>query len=218
AMYGSASPAPGAGASAGLRAEIERASRDAHAAIGALAAVDFDRAPAGGAVYPSSLLGRRMFDAATVLRSGLGTEVVHVDSGADWDDHDQMGPASGALAGRLADLAQALAAFRTDLGPAAFARTTVAVFGEFGRRVDQNASGGTDHGRGGAVLVLGGGVRGGSVLGAWPGLTAAALDDGALAVTTDLRSILGELLAASFGAASVAPAFPGHVQERVGLV
>ncbi|MEO1699271.1 MAG: DUF1501 domain-containing protein [Planctomycetota bacterium] len=217
-MLGGAFGAPGSGSGTGLQAEVERASRDAHAAIGALGAVDFDRTPAGGAAYPGSLLGRRMFDAATVLRSGLGTEVVYVDSGADWDDHDQMGPVTGGLAARLADLGQALAAFRTDLGPAAFARTTVAVFGEFGRRVDQNASGGTDHGRGGAVLVLGGGVRGGSVLGAWPGLAPAELDDGALAVTTDLRSILGELLAVSFGAASVAPAFPGHVPARVGLV
>ncbi|WP_145203285.1 DUF1501 domain-containing protein [Planctomycetes bacterium Poly30] len=145
----------------------------------------------------------------------IGTEVIHIEHG-DWDDHDDMGPTSGDLAARLSDLGRSLAAFRTDLAQDLH-RTTLLVYSEFGRRVDENGSRGTDHGRGGVAFALGGTVQGGRVLANWPGLSPASLDDGALAVTTDLRDVFGEVLERRLGANSAGVAFPGHAYAPVGL-
>lgn len=178
--------------------------------------IDFDRSPSAAAVYPSTQLGRRLFDAATLVRSGVGVDVIHIDHG-DWDDHDDMGPLGGDLAARLDDLGRAIAAFRTDLG-GALARTTLLVHSEFGRRVDQNGSGGTDHGRGGLAMVLGGGVQGGRVIADWPGLAPGSLDDGALAVTTDLRDVMAEILRLRLGIWNIGGVFPGLAPRAVGAV
>ena len=91
-------------------------------------------------------------------------------------------------------LGQGLAAFHRDLGPA-MATTTVVVMTEFGRRLRENASFGTDHGRGGAMFVMGGGVKGGRVLGRWPGLKGEALEGpGDLPVLNNYRNVLTPIL------------------------
>src|SRR4051794_21073696 len=97
------------------------------------------------------------------------------------------------MADLVSRLGKGLAAFAQDLGPL-LATTTIVTMSEFGRRVTQNGSGGLDHGHGSAMLVLGGGIRGGRVYGRWPGLGPKQLDDGDLAVTTDYRDVLGELV------------------------
>ena len=79
---------------------------------------------------------------------------------------------------------------------------------EFGRRVEENGSG-TDHGHGNAMLLFGAGVRGGKVHGSWPGLSSGKLIDGDLAVTTDYRGVLTEVIAARFPEVSTAGVFPG---------
>jgi uncharacterized protein (DUF1501 family) len=117
----------------------------------------------------------------------------------------------------LRDLAAALAAFAADLGPA-FARVTVVTISEFGRRVGQNGSGGLDHGYGNAMFVLGGAVKGGKVYGRWPGLAPARLVDGDLAVTTDYRAVIAEILRARCGVTDTASVFPGVAPSRLGLV
>jgi uncharacterized protein (DUF1501 family) len=109
-----------------------------------------------------------------------------------------------------------VAAFAAELGDG-LGRVTLVTLTEFGRRAAENGSGGTDHGLGSAVLVLGGGVRGGRVLGHWPGLDAHRLVDGDLAATTDHRSILAEVLTDRLGVADTGTVFPGFTPRHVGL-
>jgi uncharacterized protein (DUF1501 family) len=110
-----------------------------------------------------------------------------------WDTHANQGTATGQLANRLAPVGQGLDALARGLGPA-FADTTVLVMSEFGRTVRQNGNGGTDHGHGNALWLLGGRVAGGKVHGEWPGLEDRALHEGRdLAVTTDFRRVIAEV-------------------------
>lgn len=180
-------------------------------------AIDFTRAPSGGAVYPSSSFGEGLYETATLIKAGTSVEAVEVDYGG-WDDHSHEGPVGGFFAGRIHDLANGLSAFLTDLGPDA-ERTTVVVMSEFGRRVDENGAGGCDHGRGGAVMVLGGShVNGGVVHRLWPGLQSQNLDDGALPVSIDIRHVMAEILTERMGTADLAAALPGFSPTPLGLV
>lgn len=107
-----------------------------------------------------------------------------------WDTHANQGGSRGQLANRLQPLGNGLATLARDLGPA-FADTVIVVMSEFGRTVGQNGNGGTDHGHGNVMWLLGGPVAGGKVHGRWPGLESAALYEGRdLAVTTDFREVL----------------------------
>jgi uncharacterized protein (DUF1501 family) len=115
----------------------------------------------------------------------------------------------------LTEMSQALAAFATDLG-AKLGDVTILTLTEFGRRVEENGSTGTDHGHGQAVLMLGGGVDGGKVHGTWPGLAEPDLVDGDLAGTTDYRSLLAEALEKRCGASALSTVFPNLPTERVG--
>ena len=90
-----------------------------------------------------------------------------------WDTHVNQGSAQGQLAARLDDFAQSIAALVTDLGER-MADTVVLTMSEFGRAVTENGNRGTDHGHGNAMMVIGGGVRGGKVYGRWPGLAPAS--------------------------------------------
>jgi len=111
-----------------------------------------------------------------------------------WDTHVNQGNHAGQLANRLRPLGDGLTAFARDLGPD-LSDTVVVVISEFGRTVRENGSGGTDHGHGNAIWVLGGAVRGGAVYGNWPGLAPAQLyQERDLAVTTDYRAVLATLL------------------------
>jgi len=94
----------------------------------------------------------------------------------------------------------------------------VVTLSEFGRRVAENGSGGTDHGHGNAVFLLGGGVRGGQVYGRWPGLDPGTLTDGDLAGTTDYRLLLGEILQKRCGVGSLSTVFPGLRGDALGVL
>jgi uncharacterized protein (DUF1501 family) len=112
-----------------------------------------------------------------------------------WDTHVNQGGARGQLATRLAALAGGLAALVDGLDDA-LAETLILVVSEFGRTVRQNGTQGTDHGHGNVIWAIGGRVRGGQVLGAWPGLAPSALHEGRdLAVTTDFRQVIAVALA-----------------------
>jgi uncharacterized protein (DUF1501 family) len=91
------------------------------------------------------------------------------------------------------------------------------VVSEFGRRVGENGSHGTDHGRGGVLLAMGGGIRGGRVHGRWPGLADDQLDEGDVRVTTDTRDVLAEVLVRRAGTADVGAVFPGYQPRFVGV-
>jgi uncharacterized protein (DUF1501 family) len=84
---------------------------------------------------------------------------------------------------------------------------------EFGRRAAQNASLGTDHGSGGLMLLLGGGVAGGQVYTLWPGLRPSQLRDGDLDVTIDYRAVLSELLVKRLGNGRADAVFPGFAPQ-----
>lgn len=110
-----------------------------------------------------------------------------------WDTHINQGSGTGQLANRLTPLAEGLATLAAELGPA-FNDTVIVVMSEFGRTFRENGNGGTDHGHGNAMWLLGGNVRGRRIYGEWPGLTTAALNEGRdLAVTTDFRAVLALL-------------------------
>lgn len=169
--------------------------------------------PSHGATYPGNDLGRALAQVARVVRSGVGTEVVTVDHG-DWDMHTDVGNLEwGAMKRNASEVAGALAAFFTDLGPLGDT-VTVVCLSEFGRRVVENANWGLDHGYGTVMLLLGAGVRGG-YHGRWPGLSAGPDSD--LLVTTDYRSVLAEVVRARF-ATSTASVFPGFTPSRVGAM
>jgi uncharacterized protein (DUF1501 family) len=173
--------------------------------------------PENGAVYPDSDLGNALRDVARLIKAGVGLEVASIDYG-DWDMHAGMGDVDeGWMTDHLGELAGALAAFSTDLG-AGMADVTLVTLTEFGRRAEENGSGGTDHGYGQVVFLLGGGVKGGQVHGTWPSLAPGALVDGDLAATTDYRAILAEILEKRCGAGSVTDVFPGVGAERVGAL
>ncbi len=128
-----------------------------------------------------------------------------------WDTHVRQGNTDGQLAKRLGYLADALTGLTAGLGEA-YKNTVILVISEFGRTVHENGNGGTDHGHGNVLWVLGRPVRGGKVYGAWPGLTADRLYQGRdLAVTTDYRSVVGAALYAHLGLdeASLAKVLPG---------
>ena len=169
--------------------------------------------PGNGAAYPDTELGRALSDVARLIKSDVGLQVAAVDYG-DWDMHAGMGDADGGwMHDHLRELSLSLAAFARDLG-SRIGDVTLVTLTEFGRRVEENGSGGTDHGYGQVVFALGGGVRGGLVHGAWPGLAADALIDGDLHATTDYRTILAEALEKRCRAGSVGEVLPGAPSVR----
>ncbi len=91
------------------------------------------------------------------------------------------------------------------------ADTVVLTMSEFGRAVRENGNRGTDHGHGNAMMIVGGGVRGGQVYGKWPGLAASRRYEGRdLAVTTDFRDVFGEVVVRHLGLGNAQPVFPGY--------
>lgn len=170
--------------------------------------------PANGAAYSDDDLGRALADTARTIRADIGAQVISVDHDGGWDMHANLGTLGwGAMLDAAAALATSLAAFFTDLGPLAD-KVTVVTISEFGRRVRENANYGLDHGHGNVMFLLGAGVRGG-YHGTWPGLVDSL--DADLAVTTDYRSVLAELVTKRLGR-SVATVFPGFSPEVVGAV
>jgi uncharacterized protein (DUF1501 family) len=90
---------------------------------------------------------------------------------------------------------------------------------EFGRRLKSNDSGGTDHGHGNVMMVLGGNIKGGRIHGKWPGLKNDALDMGAdLAITTDYRDVLADVMSSHMKYANADRLFPELKRQSVGLI
>jgi uncharacterized protein (DUF1501 family) len=174
--------------------------------------------PDGGATYPNSAFGKNLAEIARMIKAGRGVEVAALDLG-NWDMHYNMGLSNnpnGWMSRQVRDLAEGLAAFRTDLG-AHFQNTLVVTMTEFGRRVGENSTQGVDHGHGQAMFFLGGGIHGRKVHGRWPGLDKAALDQGDLAIATDYRHPLAEVVTRRLNNPRVADVFPGFTPAPVGL-
>ena len=87
----------------------------------------------------------------------------------------------------------------------------VLTMSEFGRTVNENGTGGTDHGHANCMLVMGGPVKGGKIYGDWPGLAREQLYEGRdLAVTTDFRDVFGEIVTRHLGVTDARGIFPGY--------
>lgn len=160
-------------------------------------------APENGASYPTTAFGGYLRILAGLIKSPLGVEAATVDIGG-WDTHRNQ---VADLATLFDELGKALDAFVTDLG-SQMSRVSIVTMTEFGRRLTQNASGGTDHGRASAMFALGGGVVGKQVVADWPGLADSALDQGDLRVTLDYRRVLAEWLTKRGGVSDIASVFP----------
>jgi len=164
--------------------------------------------PANGAEYGTAPIARRLQDVARLIRSGVGLQVAVTDMGG-WDTHVGEGAEKGQLASRLAELGAALASFARDLGPR-WADTRVVVMTEFGRTARENGNRGTDHGTASVMLVLGGGIRGGHVVGGYRGLARSELfEERDLAIGTDVRTVLWEATRAQLGVRDSSTVFPG---------
>jgi uncharacterized protein (DUF1501 family) len=86
---------------------------------------------------------------------------------------------------------------------------------EFGRAVQENGNRGTDHGHGNAMMIIGGGVKGGKVYGRWPGLSPSQRwENRDLAITTDFRDVFAELVTKHLGATDISKIFPGYVYKQ----
>lgn len=173
--------------------------------------------PRAEARYPESEFGMGLRQVAALVRAGVGLEAAAIDLGG-WDTHFSQGAGEGLMAGLLGDLGQGLSALHADLVDQ-LDDVTVVVMTEFGRRVGENASLGTDHGHGAVLFVLGGGAVGGRVHGAWPGLRDGKLfGPGDLAVTTDYRDVLAEICRLRLGNPAIEAVFPDYTPAERGVV
>ena len=168
-----------------------------------------------GASYPDSPFGANMLQAAQLIKAGVGAEALCLDLGG-WDTHADQ---ANRLAELLPDLSASLAAFWRDLGER-MNSVTIVVMSEFGRRVAANGSGGTDHGHGNALYVIGKGINGGQVFADWPGLSESQLSGpGDLAITTDYRTVLAEIVDKRLGNPAIDQVFPDFTPPGyIGLV
>jgi uncharacterized protein (DUF1501 family) len=164
--------------------------------------------PEHGADYPKSVVGQRLQQIGVMIKANIGAEVLFLDCGG-WDNHVNEGGAQGQLANLLKDLGQSLAAFHQDMGDR-MGDIIVVTMSEFGRTAKENGNRGTDHGHANCMFLVGGDIKGGRVYGKWPGLAEHQLNEGRdLALTTDFRVVVGEVLAKHLGVKDLTPVFPG---------
>jgi uncharacterized protein (DUF1501 family) len=170
-------------------------------------------APAPGANYPRGPLAQALRQTAQLIKADLGVEVAFADVGG-WDTHVNQGGAQGQLAQRLSDFSQSITAFWKDLGPLGDS-TVLVTMSEFGRTARENGNRGTDHGHANVMFVLGGPVKGGRVYGKWPGLSPDQLNEGRdLALTTDFRKVVSEVVSRHLGNWNLDAVFPGFENDR----
>lgn len=199
---------------------LEMAGRQTLDALSIIRPMNFNGyAPANGAVYQSNNFSNQLKMIAQLQKADLGLRVATIDLGG-WDTHNGQGVPTSSYdpyGNSVETLSKGLAAFYKDLngsGANDFAkRTSIIVMSEFGRRVRQNGSSGTDHGYGNMMMVLGGSVKGGQVYGrqTFAGLADQELYEGEdVRVTTDLRRVLSEALIRRAGNPRLGYIFPGY--------
>ena len=165
-----------------------------------------DYIPAANAQYPDNArdIAEPLKTLAQLIKMDVGIRIATIDYGG-WDTHIGQG---GRFANLTDGLSRGLAAFWNDM-EGQQDRITIVAMSEFGRRLKSNDSGGTDHGHGGVMMAMGAGVKGGNIYGRWPGLKTEELDNQVdLAVTTDFRNVLGEILRMRMSLTSPASIFP----------
>jgi len=205
-------------------AQLRRTGKDAFDAMKMLQSIDKDakaspmnperRAVAGvagqvrndrPAYEAGGRLGRNLQQLARLIKSDAGVEAAFAEVDG-WDHHQNE---NGQLSILLNQFSNAIGAFCQDLGDR-MEDVAIVTMSEFGRTVGENGSGGTDHGHGSMMMVLGGPVAGGKIYGEWPGLEKEQLFEGRdLAVTTDFRTVLSELVRGHLGQNDLSSVFPG---------
>jgi len=164
--------------------------------------------PPSSAGYPAGKFGVGLKQIARLIKAEVGVEIAFTEI-EGWDTHVAEGGAVGILANRLKEFADGLAAFYQDLGDR-LDDVVVVTMSEFGRTARENGNRGTDHGHANAMFILGGRVRGGKVYGRWPGLAPEVLYEGRdLDLTSDYRSVCGEVLARHLAQRDLTRIFPG---------
>jgi uncharacterized protein (DUF1501 family) len=169
--------------------------------------------PAAGAQYFGEF-GNALRQIARLIKADVGVEAAFADIGG-WDHHTNEAPQLTFL---LQQFGTSLAAFARDMGDR-MEDIVLVTMSEFGRTVQEDGNAGTDHGHGNVMMVVGGPVRGGQIYGRWPGLESEQLFERRdLAVTTDFRDVLGELVSRHLGQ-MINPVFPGfNPSEPLGLL
>ena len=168
--------------------------------------------------YPNGRLGAGLGQIARLIKAGVGLEIAFAEI-EGWDTHVNQGGATGQMANRLKELADGLTAFYRDLGDR-MDDVVLVTMSEFGRTARENGNRGTDHGHANVMFALGGSVRGGKVYGRWPGIAPELLYEGRdLNLTTDFRSVCGEVIARHLGQKDLSRIFPGFGSPAsVGLI
>lgn len=169
-----------------------------------------------GAQYPNTAFGRSLRQIAQLIKADVGLEVAFTDTGNDlkWDTHANQGAGRGQLANYFREFGAAIAALAVDLGQR-MDDVVILTMSEFGRTARQNGSGGTDHGHGNAMFVLGNSVKGGKVYGDWKGLAPGQLfEDRDLAVTTDFRDVFAEVAYKHLGGRDLKKLFPNYAASE----
>ena len=160
-------------------------------------------------------LGRNLQELARLIKAGAGIEAAFSEIDG-WDHHQNE---NVQLANLLREFSNAIAAFCQDMGDR-MEDVVIVTMSEFGRTVEENGTGGTDHGHGSMMMVVGGPVQGGKIYGEWPGLEKEQLYEGrGLAVTTDFRTVLSELVRGHLGRTDLSSVFPGFsAKKELGLL
>ena len=206
---------------------MRRTGRDAFEAMKIVQSVAKEQIPNGGVPAPVSetpivqqgnrvtynaggQLGRNLQELARLIKAGAGIEAAFAEVDG-WDHHQNE---NNQLPNQLYQFSNAIAAFCRDLGDR-MEDVVIVTMSEFGRTVAENGTGGTDHGHGSLMMVAGGPVKGGTIYGEWPGLEKEQLYEGRdLAVTTDFRIVLSELVRRHLGRTDLSSVFPGFKAER----
>ena len=200
---------------------IGRSAQDTFEASAAIQRVENESyRPGNNARYPNTRLGRTLQQTAQLIKANIGLEIAFTDV-RGWDTHvNEVGARShlGPLANLLEDLSNSLAAFVQDMG-SRMDDVCLVTMSEFGRTVRENGSRGTDHGHANVMFVLGGAVRGGRIYGKWPGLAEQNRYEGRdLALTTDFRDVLSELVVKQLRNPDLAGVFPNYRASSLGLL
>jgi len=187
---------------------LENTGKDAFAAMKMIQSINqMPFNPGTGVQYfQGGELGRGFQQLSRLIKADVGVEAVFAEVGG-WDHH---GNEPNQLSNLLRQFANAIDSFHKDMGDR-MEDIVLVTMSEFGRTAQENGDSGTDHGHGSLMMVLGGPVQGGKVYGKWPGLEREQLYEGRdLAVTTDFRAVLGELVSGHLGQKNLDKVFPGY--------
>jgi len=171
-----------------------------------------------GAHYDDDNLSKGLREIAKLIKANVGLQVACIDFGG-WDTHFVQGSSEGLQANNIAQLGKALEAFDADLDKY-HAKVTTIVMTEFGRRTYENGSLGTDHGQGSAMMIIGGGVRGGKFYGDWTGVADQETDllgPSGLRIRHDYRAVLSEVLSGMLNNREIDKVFPGFKPTPIGF-